>query len=108
MAYTYPAISTDSNLLPIAVLVKREGVPLPSLGVEVTVTVKEKGTGDSIVADGEATPNADIPGRWEYWFSPEAVAVDENTTWLIEWKITSGGYTWRSPEPATIAVRKKL
>jgi hypothetical protein len=109
VAYSYQAITTDSNLLPIAILVRREGVFMPSLGVEVTVTVKERGTGDIIVEDAEAIANDDVVGRWDYWFAPEAVAaITENTTWLIEWKIVSGEFTWRSPEPATLAIRKKL
>lgn len=108
--YTYQAIATDSNLLPIAIRVKKEGVPLDPLGVTVTVTVKEtRANGDTIVADGEATPAVGDPGRWDYWFEPEAVAaIDENATWLVEWKIVTGDFTWRSPEPAKLIVRKKL
>lgn len=109
MPFAYETIAQDSNWLPIAIFIRSEGLPLDPLGVTVTVTVKNRDTREYIVTDEVATADVVNVGRWEFWFSPEQAHAIENTgTWLVEWKVSIEGYTWRLAEPATLIVRKKL
>lgn len=110
MALSYPAIATNSNYHAIALEVVRNGVAMPALGSVVTVTVKDRDTHEVIVPEDTVVgPKPGIEGRWEYFFSPEQVAlITKHAVWLVEWKLVYGQYTWRSPEPVLLPVRKKI
>jgi hypothetical protein len=109
MPFRYTSIATDTNFIPVAIEVRRDGVLLPVLGVEVTIFVKDRDTGVIVVDNERASPHPTFVGRWEYWFKPEVVeSILNNAVWLIEWKVKAGTYVWRLPEPATLNVRKKL
>jgi hypothetical protein len=109
MPFRYSTIATDTNFIPIAIEVRRDGVPLPLLGVEVTLFVKDRDTGVIVVDNQRASPHPTIVGRWEYYFEPAVVAgILNNAIWLVEWKVKAGPYSWRTPEPAILPVRRKL
>lgn len=109
MAFTYQTIVAGSNFLPLVIEVKRDGVLLPSAGVTMTVSVKDKTTRLFIVEDAQANPVPETEGRWEYFFPTEIVdAISGSATWLIEWTLRFGPYTWRLPEPAQMQVRKRV
>lgn len=116
MAFEYRTISEDTTFVPIACAIAKDGVPLSETGVTVTVTVKDRDLKDPvtkeripIVIDAPATAHPSIVGRWEYWFSPEQVAdIVGQRVWLVEWKVSVGEYTFRSPEPATLVIKRKL
>lgn len=114
-SFQYGIITQNTNFEPIGVDVRRDGELLPALGVNVSLTVKDRDLKDVdgqrvvIVEDAAASPHPTIAGRWEYYFTPEQVAdVTATRVWLVEWKITFGIYTYRLDEPATLIVRKKL
>lgn len=108
MAFTYAPRVTGSNFEPVALEIRREGVLLPALGVEVSVNIKDQDTKAMVVVDGLAAATQ-TAGRWEYRFSPEAVeTISANSIWLIEWTVKIGSYTFRTPEPGQMSVRKRL
>ena len=108
MPFQYPARVIGSNFEPIAIEVSQEGVLLPALGVTVLVNVKDADSRDLIVVDGVATA-ADELGRWKYYFTTDQItSITTSRTWLVEWTVIVGGYTWRSPDPATLPIRKRL
>lgn len=110
MAFTYQPRVTGSNFQPVAIRIKREGQLLvddPSIVVQ--VNIKDRDSHDAIVTDGDAEASTTEVGRWNYRFTPEQVAlIDSARTWLIEWTVTVGAYTYRTPSPATMSVRKRL
>lgn len=108
MAYTYPARMAGSNFEPIALEVRKEGVLLPTLGVLVTVYVKDQATGEVIVDNASAVTTEGVDGLFQYYFSLRQIScVCRTTTWLIQWTIAIGNYRYVS-EQATLIVRKPL
>lgn len=116
MQFQYSALVEGSNFKPIACLVRGDGgEPVPPLGVEVTLTVKDRDARDAdknrivIVDNVPATLHPQLLGRYEYWFTDAQVASISGTrVWLVEWTVKVGPYTFRTPEPGTIVVRKRL
>lgn len=108
MPFSYAPRVAGSTFEPIALQVLRDGVVLPSLGVEVTVTIKERNRRAIVVENAAATASSSTPGRWEYYFNATQMAlVLTGTTWLIEWTIKVGDYLWRT-ETAQMIVRRRL
>lgn len=107
-SFQYKARIAASNFEPIGVEITREGSALPSIGVEVTVNVRDKDTKEVIVTDGVAAPSTTV-GRWEYTFTPEEVElITANSTWLVEWKIRVGSFVHVNSELGVLPVRKRL
>ena len=108
MPFSYPPRVTGSNFEPVSLRVRQDGVALPHLGIAVTINVRDRETRAVIVQDGVAEPG-DETGRWDFHFTSEQVdAIATNTIWLIEWTVQVGPYTFRTPEPAQMPVRKRL
>lgn len=106
MPFTYAPKVAGANFEPIALEVRKEGELLASLGVTVSVLVKDSETKAVIVDNAIATSPA--VGRWEYFFTPEQVrCICSNTMWLVQWQIVLGDYT-HITESALLPVRKPI
>jgi hypothetical protein len=104
---SYRAITTDSNLEPIAIEMRRGGVLVPLEGAHGTITIKDAGT-RAIVVDQQEVVIVH-PGRALYTFkSSEVALIKSDATWLVEWRIESSiGQVFRS-EPIRLPVLAKL
>lgn len=110
-AFEYNPISTDSNYAPLLLELRDAfGSPVNLVGAEFSVVIKDEQTGLTIVQDGEAAVSTGNPYLVEYQFAEEVVAaIDRETTWLVEWKITAAsGHVHRIPVPCRLPVRPKL
>lgn len=90
MAQDYRPIVTDSNDTPIGIELKRQGRLADLSDHDVTVTVRDPSTRQTIVASGVATVVG--PGRADFYFTAAQVAlIVKDSIWLCEWCFAERG-----------------
>jgi hypothetical protein len=111
-AFSYNAITTDSNFAPISLELRdgRTGQSVNLTGATISVTVRDELTLETIVEDSAGSVNTANPAIVEFYFALQDVAkITRPSTWLVEWKvIAANARVYRTPEPMRLPVRPKL
>ncbi len=101
---------SDFTPLPLVLKDLQTRLHLDLTGASVTITIVDETTGETIVKDGAAEPNADNPFLIEYYpTAPQVAKITASSTWIVQWTVIAGnGDKHIVPQLCRVPVRPPL